>query len=100
MGNDDHQFKFDEEVLSRCDQIAFECLGDVKRKRLLPEYKSALYENTTFGDYLLVCSDGSILFSPAEIGTSLLIAGFKNGLRSNKAAVKESTSLNAAYFTP
>lgn len=90
MSNDEHKFKFDKDVLSRCDQIAFECLGEATRKKLLPEFKSALYKNKDFGDYLLVCSDGSVLFSPAEIGTSLLIEGFKSGLRSDKAAIKES----------
>lgn len=88
MSNDSRSFIFDEATLKRCDQIAFECLGDVVRKKLLPEYKSALYENKTFGDYLLVCVDETILFAPSEIGASLLVAGFKNGLRSNIEAVK------------
>lgn len=91
MSTDHQPFTFDADTLSRCDQIAFECLGDVVRKRLLPKYQSALYENKTFGDYLLVCADGTILFAPAEIGASLLVAGFKNGLRSNLDAVKRSS---------
>jgi hypothetical protein len=90
MSSNHHSFVFNDDTLSRCDEIAAECFGEANRKKLIPELKSALYVNKADGDCLLVCTDESILFVPAEIGRSLLIAGFKNGLRSNIEAVKRS----------
>lgn len=83
------KFVFTEDLLASCDEIAEDCLGIVLRRRLYPKLKSALYENSTAGNYLLVCVDGSILFTHKEIGIDALVAGFKNGLRSNPQAVKE-----------
>jgi len=88
MNTTDSRFNFDEKLLSSCDQIAEEHLGNATRKKLYPEYKSVLYKHKTVGDYMLVCADGSMLYAPYEIGVSLLINGFKNGLRSGPSAVK------------
>jgi hypothetical protein len=100
MSTDHHPFVFGADAIKRCDEIATECLGEVTRKKRIKELQSVLYTDNVEGDYLLVCTDGSVLFAPAEIGASLLIAGFKNGLRSNLDAVKRSSSqsvLEASY---
>lgn len=89
MAETGESFIFDDETLERCDTIAQECLGTVIRRRLYPKLKSALYENHTFSEYILVCYDGSILFSHKDIGVEALVVAFKNGLRSDQKAVQD-----------
>lgn len=91
MRSDSDNFTFSDNDLLQCDAIAQECLGVVIRRRLYPKLKSALYESHTFGEYLLVCIDKSVLFTPKEIGIEALVAAFKNGLRSNREAVQKKT---------
>lgn len=89
MTDTNKSFSFDRKTLAFCDELAATTFGEALRKRRYPKYKSILYTNKTSEDLLLVCSDGTFLYAPEEVGTGLLLNGFKNGLRSSAEAVRE-----------
>lgn len=81
-------FVFDNETIQKCDKIAKSYLENIKTKRILSEYHSIQYVENHSGDILLVCVDGSILFTPGELGSRMNIKAFCNGLRSDPQALQ------------
>jgi len=81
-------FVFDETLIIECDKIAHTYLESVKTKKVLPEYHSIQYVEKHSGDILLVCADGTLLFTPGELGKALNIKAFCNGLRSDPQALE------------
>lgn len=81
-------FTFDDDLVKKCDEIAQSYLDKVKTKKVLPEYHSIQYVEKHSGDILLVCADGTFLFTPNELGSRLNIKAFCNGLRSDPQALQ------------
>lgn len=73
----------DKETLERCDTLAGQLLTKIKRRRVLSEYGAIEYIEDETGDILLVCGDGSLLYTPGELGRQLSLKAFKNGFRSD-----------------
>jgi len=91
MDNDLSNFEFNEEIESRCDAIASKSFGEIKRRVKLEKYRSIQYIEEETRDILLVCSDGSILYTPGELGSKMNIMAFENGIRSDPKALERLT---------
>lgn len=89
MDSDRSNLSLNEEASKRCDELANELLTKIKRRRELSEYGVIEYVEAESGDILLVCGDGSCLYTPGELGRSMSLKAFKNGFRSDRDALKQ-----------
>lgn len=81
-------FVFDQKTEGFCDELVRRYFSEVKRKKRLPEFRSIQYFEKRSGDILLACVDGSLLYTPCELGPSVNLLAFENGLRSDSDALE------------
>lgn len=81
-------FEFNQEVEGFCDELVRRYFNEVKRKRRLPEYRSIQYFEKRTGDILLACVDGSLLYTPCDLGPRVNLLAFENGFRSDLTALE------------
>ena len=87
----DHTLQIEEipnETRERLDKIAGEFLQGVRSKKEYPIYKGIQYRETETGDFLFVCEDESMLYTPSSIGKTLNLMAFCNGFRTDVGALK------------
>ncbi len=87
------EFVFEKSSIEICDAIAENYFENIKKSRQFPEYHSIQYVEEDSGDLLLVCVDGSFLFTPEELGSVMNIKAFKNGLRSDPQALQNRSNI-------
>lgn len=87
MEHDLDSFEFDKESESLCDELVSRYFEEFKRKNKLPKYRSIQYAEKKTRDILLVCIDGSLLYTPADLGARMNLMAFENGLRSDPEAL-------------
>jgi len=91
----ENTFTLAQKDIEHCDELAEEYLDTIKRREILEEYRSVQYVEEHSGDILLVCADGTMLYTPGELGRRTNIAGFKNGLRSDPEALRNLSTARA-----
>lgn len=84
---DSHSHLAENETL--CDEKAEKYLLRVAKKKHLAEYSCFQYKEDTTGDYLIVCEDGSVLYTPYELGSAMNIKAFCNGIRTEETALSQ-----------
>ncbi len=88
MDLSDNTFAFDKQAEADCDALAEANLAEIKRKRKLPRYRAIQYIENPTDDILLVCADGSMLYTPCELGKRLNLLAFESGLRTDPQALE------------
>lgn len=81
------------DLLEKCDHLAETYLVAIEERKAFSAYPAVQYVEAGSGDILLVCEDGSLLYTPAELGKKINIKAFENGLRSDPEALKEENIL-------
>jgi len=79
--------RLEKELEEKCDRLAQEHI-EVKRKKIIHEQQCIQYVDKNTGDILLVCADGSMLYTPYELGKSMNLKGFQSGFRTDPQALQ------------
>lgn len=87
MDLDRDNLSLDDDTKERCDRLAEQLLTKIKRRKILKDYGVMEYIEEETGDILLVCADGTLLYTPGELGRQLSLKAFKNGFRTDYSAL-------------
>lgn len=87
MDNHLDSFEFDEESERFCDELASHYFEDIKKRTKITKFRSIQYVEKRTRDILLVCVNGSILYTPADLGAAVNSIGFECGVRSDPEAL-------------
>jgi hypothetical protein len=87
MDSDRDNLSLDANTKERCDVLAEQLLTKIKRRKVLNDYGVIEYVEAETGDILLICADGTLLYTPGELGRQLSLKAFKNGFRTDYSAL-------------